>query len=282
MIYQRYFSAIYIVIVTLLLFFFPDVQGFYENYIKEIETDNSIKVMTYNIQHGRGMDGEVNIERIAQVILDEGADIVALQEVDVGVERSGRTDIASELSELTGLEYNVFGKNLDHQGGDYGNATLSRFPIVEYENIHFEQMGPEKRGILTTLIEIGEFNLLMLNTHLDHRGDDDSERVLYIQGARDKIIPGYEKDGTIFVGDMNDVPGSNTYAVLADFLTDAWMVSGDGEGLTIPADNPLRRIDYIFYSGLLSSTLIWVPETYASDHLPVVSEFELHLNREHK
>lgn len=281
MIYKRYFSAIYIVIVTLLLFLFPDVQGFYENYIKESETDNSIKVMTYNIQHGRGMDGEVNIERIAQVILDEGADIVALQEVDVGVERSGRTDIASELSELTGLEYNVFGKNLDHQGGDYGNATLSRFPIVEYENIHFEQMGPEKRGILTTLIEIGEFNLLMLNTHLDHRGDDDSERVLYIQGARDKIIPGYEKDGTIFVGDMNDVPGSNTYAALADFLTDAWMVSGDGEGLTIPADNPLRRIDYIFYSGLLSSTLIWVPETYASDHLPVVSEFELHSNREH-
>ena len=281
MIYQRYFSAIYIVISTLLLFFFPDVQGFYENYIKESETDNLIKVMTYNIQHGRGMDGEVNIERIAQVILDEGADIVALQEVDVGVERSGRTDIASELSELTGLEYNVFGKNLDHQGGDYGNATLSRFPIVEYENIHFEQMGPEKRGILTTLIEIGEFNLLMLNTHLDHRGDDDSERVLYIQGARDKIIPGYEKDGTIFVGDMNDVPGSNTYAALADFLTDAWMVSGDGEGLTIPADNPLRRIDYIFYSGLLSSTLIWVPETYASDHLPVVSEFELHSNREH-
>lgn len=241
--------------------------------IHQDESEETIRVMSYNIQHARGIDDIVDVDRIARVITDEKADVVALQEVDIGVERSGRIDLTKKISELTGLEYVVFGKNLDHQGGDYGNATLSRFPIVEHHNVHFEQKGPEKRGVLTTVIEIEGFTLLLLNTHLDHREGDDSERVAYISGARHQIIPRYESNGIIFTGDMNDVPESETYHKLTDFLTDAWETSGNDEGYTIPADNPTKRIDYIFYGGTLNPVKTWVPATLASDHLPVVSEF---------
>ena len=140
--------------------------------------------MTYNIHHGRGIDGEVDLERIAEVIIDEEADIVGLQEVDVGVERSGRINIAKKLSTLTGLEYVVFGKNIDHQGGDYGNATLSKYPITEFENVQFERLSNEQRGILTTLIDMDGFSLLLMNTHLAHRSQDQSERLIYTQDAR--------------------------------------------------------------------------------------------------
>lgn len=58
----------------------------------------SFRVMSYNIYHGIGLDGKIDLERIANAIKKEGADVVALQEVDIGVERSDRQDIAKELS----------------------------------------------------------------------------------------------------------------------------------------------------------------------------------------
>jgi endonuclease/exonuclease/phosphatase family metal-dependent hydrolase len=239
------------------------------------ENETAITIMSYNIQHGRGMDGEINLERIAQVIMDEGSDIVALQEVDVGVERSGGIDIATELSELTGLEHVVFGKNIDHQGGDYGNATLSRFPVTEYENVHFERLSNEQRGILATLIDVDGYALLLMNTHLAHRSQDEPERLIYTQGARDEIIPGYQPDGIVFIGDFNDVPGSATHESVKEYLTDVWEVVGEGDGFTIPPNNPNRRIDYIFFDDGLEPLEARVPVTMASDHLPVVAEFEL-------
>ncbi len=240
---------------------------------QHLDVENGLTVVSYNIKHGRGIDDIIDLKRITDVILETGADIVALQEVDIGVERSGRRDIVRELSELTGLEHQAFGKNLDHQGGDYGNATLSRYPITDYKNVQFEQLGPELRGILTTVIEIQDRSLLLLNTHLDYRSDDDSERLLYIQGARDEIIPKYNVDAVIFGGDFNDTPGSLTYQNVTEFLSDAWEESGEGDGYTIPSNDPEKRIDYIFYSGNINPVNAWTPVTLASDHLPVAVEF---------
>lgn len=236
---------------------------------------NSIRVMAYNIHHAGGMDGVVDIERIADVILESGADVVALQEVDVMVGRSGHIHQVRELARLTGLEHTAFGANIDLDEGWYGTATISRFPILEERNTHFEQIGPEQRGVLETLLDVNGEELLFLNTHLDHRGGDDRERILYVNETREKILPRYDADRILFAGDFNTRPVSEAYRLVTEYMTDSWMEVGEGEGNTIPSNDPNRRIDYIFYKGALRPLSAWVPRTTASDHLPVAAIFKL-------
>lgn len=264
----------FLFLLTVILIGFMSTSSWQMSEInQQIDVGTDLTVVSYNIKHGRGMDGNIDLRRVADVILKTDADVVALQEVDIGVKRSGRRNIVRELTKLTGLRYHAFGKNLDHDGGEYGNATISKYPITESENVQFEQLGPELRGILTTVIEVQGRSILLLNTHLDYRSEDDSERLLYIQNARDKIIPKYEVDAVIFGGDFNDTPGSLSYQNVTEFLTDAWKESGVGDGFTIPSNDPEKRIDYIFYSGNVNPVNAWTPITMASDHLPVAVNF---------
>lgn len=267
------FKSISTIIIFLALLF-----NFELSHHNASDTDRgTLTVMSYNIQHGRGMDNVVDLDRIAGVIIDEGADIVGLQEVDVGVQRSDGLDIASELARLTGLEHYVFGKNLDHDGGDYGIAVLSKYPISDYENMHFEQLGNELRSIQAMKVDVGGFPVLLMNTHLAHRREDEPERLQYMEAARSDIIPRYPAAKAIlFTGDFNDVPGSATHLAVKEYMHDVWEIAGDGgEGFTIPPDNPNRRIDYIFYDGDIEPIEARVPITQASDHLPVVAAFKL-------
>lgn len=218
------------------------------------------------------MDGVVDLERIANVIKSENPDILLLQEVDVNLDRSGTRDLPRILSEMTGLEYVRFGKNLDIDGGRYGNATLSGFKITSSRNFHFNQIGPEQRGVLATEISVNGRKLLVLNTHLDH-SEGDSERLLYSGKTMRDILPEYTADAVLFGGDFNDIPTSLMYRQLTEEFEDAWMVSGQGKGMTIPVGEPSKRIDYIFFKGNIRPDSTWVPETEASDHLPVVADF---------
>src|SRR6185503_1828899 len=112
----------------------------------------AVRVMTYNIHHGEGTDGKIDLNRIAEVILSARADIVALQEVDRSVERTARRDLVAELAELTKMNF-AFGKNIDYQGGDYGNAVLSRFRVLKYENRHYKMIRDgEQRGLLQVVL----------------------------------------------------------------------------------------------------------------------------------
>jgi endonuclease/exonuclease/phosphatase family metal-dependent hydrolase len=127
--------------------------------------------MTYNIRHGEGMDGRVDLERIAEIIRREGADIVALQEVDRGVARTARRDLSGELAALTGMTC-VFSNNFHFQGGEYGNALLTRFPVREWRNRHYRMLREgEQRGCWRWSWTWGR-RLVVLNTHLDFRPDD--------------------------------------------------------------------------------------------------------------
>src|SRR5678810_85346 len=96
----------------------------------------TFRVMTYNIHHGEGLDGKVDLLRIAELIKREGADIVALQEVDKGTQRTARRDFPEELAALTGMTA-VFSNNFAFEGGEYGNAVLTRFPIKRWTNLHY-------------------------------------------------------------------------------------------------------------------------------------------------
>jgi endonuclease/exonuclease/phosphatase family metal-dependent hydrolase len=226
-----------------------------------------LRIMTFNIHHGEGMDGRLDLERIAKVITDAKADIVGLQEVDRGVERTRRRDILKELADLTGMRF-AFGKNIDLQGGDYGNGLLSRFPIVSEGNRHLELVGGgEQRGVLQTVLEIAGRRVLVLTTHFDHRRDS-AQRPRSADEMREMAAQ-WGDGPLVMLGDFNDVPDSLAHRALTQVARDAWVAVGEGDGFTIPVDTPRRRIDWVLLRGL-TPTDADVVRTNASDHLPVV------------
>lgn len=236
----------------------------------------TVRVMSYNIHHAEGLDGRLDVERIAKVITDAKADIVGLQEVDRGVERTHKRDLPAELAKLTGLHVH-FEKNIDHQGGEYGNATLSRFPIIHAKNTHYKMVRPgERRGLLQLTLDVHGREVLFLNTHLEV-GRDESQRlasaeeiVAIVAAAEQRQLP------VILVGDFNAVPESRTITHLKTALTDTWERVGRGGGFTIPVRNPTRRIDFIFITPKTVTPLAMsVLASEASDHLPIVAELRL-------
>ena len=238
-------------------------------------TTNTFRVMTYNIHHGEGLDRKVDLPRIADLIKHERADIVALQEVDKGVQRTAQRDCPAELAALTGMTC-VFSNNYHFQGGEYGNAVLTRFPVKRWTNRHYKMLRPgEQRGLLQVVLDVHGRELVFLDTHVDFRGDD-TERLLNAAEIAEAIQP-YRGRPMILCGDFNDTPESRTCQKLAQEFTDTWMAAGAGDGFTIPAEKPRKRIDYIWTSKApaIEALKVWVPESEASDHRPVVAEFRL-------
>lgn len=231
-----------------------------------------LTVLTFNIHHGVGVDGKLDVARIAQLIRDSKADIVGLQEVDRGVERSGRRDLLKEIADLTGMRF-AFGKNLDVAGGDYGNALLTSLPIVSEGNKALPADGnSEPRGALQVVLDVDGKRVLVLVTHFDHRRDSPLR-----EASADALLASLEAWGpgpAIALGDFNDVPGSPAYTRMATVFTDAWAAVGEGEGFTIPVESPRRRIDWILVRGL-EPVRAQVLESQASDHLPVVAVVRL-------
>lgn len=235
----------------------------------------TFRVMTYNIHHGEGLDGKVDLRRIAKLIRHEGADIVALQEVDKGVERTRQRDLAAELATLTGLTC-VFSNNFNFQGGQYGNAVLTRFPVLTATNLHYQMLRPnEQRGLLQLLLEIHGRRLVFMTTHIDYRPDD-AERLMNIEQIGQVAKP-YADQPVIVSGDFNATPGSRTHSNMKELFADSWELIGSGDGFTFPADSPRTRIDYLWVSRntAIRPVRIWVPSSAASDHRPVVAEFEM-------
>lgn len=251
---------------------------------KDAMHKRTLRVLTYNIHHGEGMDGKVDIERIADIILDSKADIVALQEVDRGVERTKKIDIMIMLADLTGMTY-AFGKNIDYQGGDYGNGVLTKFPILEERNLHYQMVRPnEQRGVLQMVLEVQGEEIVFMNTHIDYR-EDDTERISNVKELRN-AAQGFTPRPVIVAGDFNDVQTSRTIASMKSDFLDSWETVGNGDGLTFPADTAKKRIDYIFVSKtrnandaspatMLRPVSAQVIPTQASDHSPLLVEFEL-------
>ena len=238
----------------------------------------TLRVMTFNIRHGEGLDQKVNLERIAQIIRREGADIVALQEVDCGTARTSQRDMPAELAKLTSMTC-VFSNNFHFGGGDYGNAVLTRFPVKAWKNHHYPMLhGGEQRGLLQLELDVHGVDLVLMNTHLDYnKKGDDSERWASLADI-EKAIRAYSGKLLLLCGDFNDTPDSRVYERMSKTFIDTWAEAGSGEGFTIPAEAPTRRIDYLWISkdSRLKPLKAWVPQSEASDHLPVAAEFSLH------
>jgi len=245
----------------------PDRSG-------ELEASSGLRVLTYNIHHGAGTDGVIDLERIAAVIRAADADLVALQEVDRGVERTGRVDQPTELAALTGMRV-IFEKNITYQGGDYGNAVLTRLPVLKHTNHYLPQTRPgEQRGMLEVHVIKAGRPMVFFATHFDYHADD-TERLASADMLRG-LVEGLANKQVVVAGDLNTTPGSAVMGKLESFLQDSHRPE-DGSGYTYPAGEPDRRIDYVLShpeSGYKVVSCRVMDEAVASDHRPLLVEFE--------
>jgi endonuclease/exonuclease/phosphatase family metal-dependent hydrolase len=225
-----------------------------------------LKVMTWNLHHGVGEDGRLNLSRIAKVILEEKPDLVALQEIDRNCGRSGKVDQAAELGRLTGREA-VFGKAMDFDGGGYGQAVLTKLPVVASEVHKLTSVG-EPRIALEVRVRGGGRELGFVSVHLD-AGDEPvrsaqaKEVVRFIAGEGPAVI----------TGDFNDVPGSKTMDAFARPWT---VVEKSGSPLTHPSATPEIEIDHLLIREMkVVEKARVLEEAVASDHRPVVAVVDI-------
>ena len=261
----------FICLLTIMLACFSCTQK-----LLKTQSPVELKIMSYNIHHANPPSKPelIDMEAIANTISKAQPDLVALQEVDVNTKRSGNLDQANWLAKR--LKMNVFfAKAIDHDGGEYGVAILSRFPIEDKRIIRLPSK-PETKGepriLATVIVQLPNNQKIKFGcTHLDAQKEE-TNRLLQ---ANELIAQGRsEKAPFILAGDWNAKPGSKT----VDSLDKAFTRTCQDCAYTIPVINPRSTIDFISYSNQHPFQVIShevIPERYASDHLPIVSILKL-------
>ena len=236
------------------------------------ETLRELRVLSYNIQHGAGADGIVDLERQATVIQRLKPDLVSLQEVDDRTQRTKNVDQATELGRLTGMHVR-FAHQLDFEGGRYGQAILSRFPCSDL-TVHWLPGRPdrERRIAGSVTVDMDGEKLTFVTTHLHHNNtpfrEEQAEELSRLFG-KDLNTP------VIVTGDLNATPDSRVLEILKEHFE---VPMGSQELLTYPARKPERQLDYILFQprNRFSLVSIEVPsEAEASDHRPVLAVLRL-------
>ena len=241
----------------------------------------SLRVMTYNIYGARATSpaNAADLDAIAEVIRRQNPDFVTLNEVDVFTNRTGK-DVhqARDLAEKLGMEWH-FSKAIDRDGGEYGDAVLSKYPILEKRSYRLpcaaEQPG-EDRSLCVIRVQIDGKDLYVASTHLDHLSGDASRLV---QATEIRRIRDTELEGDLILcGDLNAIPSSNVIATMTSFLTN----TGPIDQYTFPSDDPSRKIDYIMYApiehfGVQNCQVVSRGDQQlggvdASDHRPVIAD----------
>ena len=229
------------------------------------QPSHTMRVMTYNAHNCIGMDGTLSCERIAQVILNENVEAVALQELDSMTMRLPNQDILKNIADLTGM-HPTFGASIDFRGGKYGIGVLTREKPISWKRIPLPCRS-EPRSLL--IVELEDY--YFCSTHLSLHAEDRTTSAAIIAeelGKLDKPV--------IIGGDFNAEPDEEA---IQNLLPAIEFMRGAPEKLTYPADTPRIEIDYI---GILKAHTKSVSERQSyvvnapveSDHRPLVSEFE--------
>lgn len=222
--------------------------------------------MTYNIRNGRGLDGAVDLDRIAAVIASFAPDVVALQEVDAHRPRSGSVDQTEALATRLGMR-GTFGACIDKGDGRYGIATLSRLPVVETRQLCLpaqpHRRRSEPRCALVTRLAWAGGELDMVNTHLSIVPGERPAQVA-------AIADGLGGDDVVIAGDFNCTPRALRRLCCG--------LKAAGRARSWPARLPLLSLDHILYRGALAVVHAgaWreAGANRASDHLPIVAELQ--------
>ncbi len=224
------------------------------------QRENTQRLMSFNIHRGEGMDGNTDILRVGNVILEVNPEAVALQEIDSIVNRSGNVDIIKMLAEQTGM-HPTFGYSILHDGGKYGNGMLTKEKPIAVNKISL----PGKDEARTALIvELERY--VLVNTHLSL---EDAERLESVKIITDAIRH-YSKP-VFLLGDLNAEPED---APMKYLLEQEWQILSNTKAHTFPSDNPNITIDYILgYKGKGETYARFqarvLNDTITSDHRPL-------------
>lgn len=246
-----------------------------------------VRVMSYNIHRAIGMDRRFRPERIQRVLEHHRADVLLLQEVDDGVPRSRNIDLARELADLMDYPHVAVGHNVTLRKGRYGNATLSRYPILRERNINLTVAPRKRRGCQHTRIRLEKVaghphELDVFNLHLGLSAVERSRQLgALVQSGEYSSIPPHQP--CLIAGDFNDWR-SLLHPIFTEILSFRCATQHSRRQdrclRTYPAFSPRGSLDRIYYRGrlhMLSSRVCRLRVSrVASDHLPVVADFELH------
>jgi endonuclease/exonuclease/phosphatase family metal-dependent hydrolase len=243
------------------------------------------RVLSYNIHRAIGVDRLFRPERVASVIRYYEPDIVLLQEVDDGVPRSRELNLAKELASALEFQHYALGKNVELRKGTYGNATLSRFPIVRERNIDLT-IGPlKRRGCQHTTLALddpvdGSRTIEVFNLHLGLSAREREQQAGLL--VRSREFPDLEDGPPCIVGgDFNDWRSR-----LRPIFTEVFCFSCASEGSqlqslpmkTYPSFSPRGALDRFYYRDLelvRARRCRLALSKVASDHLPIVADFRL-------
>ncbi|MET7644846.1 endonuclease/exonuclease/phosphatase family protein [Streptomyces sp. NPDC005426] len=248
-----------------------------------------LRVATYNIHAGAGMDNVFDLDRQVAELRSLDADVIGLQEVDVHWgDRSQGRDLAAELAERLGMRVSfapIYSLDPVAPGAprrEFGVAVLSRYRIVSAENHALTRLSTQDPnpvpapapGFGEVVLRVKGVPVHVYATHLDYRGDP-SVRIAQVADTRRIMAEDRTSERRpvhqILLGDFNAGPAAPELAPLWETLDDA-----EPGGLTYPALNPVQRIDYVAVSkGTVRVRDAAVAETLASDHRPVVADLLL-------
>lgn len=219
-----------------------------------------IRVATFNIRHGRGLDERVDLARTAAALADTGAVLFGLQEIDQGWERSGGEDQAARIAAETGMTVE-FRPTFVRAGAAYGLA-LAAHSELEDVRIHMLSSAPghEPRGALTARWR----GVIVVVTHLSrHRRERRVQVAELASLVRSRVGP------VVLMGDFNQGRWG------LGPLRRAGLSGPRVRRPTSPAKAPYRQIDLIVAGKGARVVRSWARRSDASDHLPLVAEIEL-------
>lgn len=236
-----------------------------------------LTIVTYNINHGEGVDGLYSSIRIARTLEQYDPDLIALQDVDMSTNRVNQ-DLQIEIIAKHLEMFYLFGKTVDYIGGEYGNAILSKYPIISSQNSDISPYNaPEKRRLLRATIDLGFKTLKFYSTKFGIMDDE----IIYNSERIGKFINRMEPDyPVIFGGDF----GVKPYSLLLKDLMNTMIDLGtrfNNQSTTYPTRIMSRRLDYILINKYVEPMEYLIPvdslSTISSDHLPVVAKVRISL-----
>lgn len=242
--------------------------------------DYRFRVATYNTHKCRGMDGRIRPLRVAKVLEELDADVIALQEI-VSL-RGGRKEQnqAQYLADTVGFDYYI-GETRKLRGASYGNVVISRFPV---KDVHVYDLTAsrtrEERGCVRCDLEIGPGKIVHLfNVHLGTGYMERRKQALLLM-SREVLLSPSLKHPRLIIGDFNEwTHGLVSRTLQQSFESVDIALHLKGRKRTYPGILPLMHLDHIYFDHELSLEQFSLHRSrmalVASDHLPLIAEFAL-------